>query len=175
MVCVAFSPVDFIITDPKGDSIGLGFSTIPGARYDTTLDYNEDGDKDDIVTLPNRLVGDYMIRVFPEPLQRGSYSLGIRIDGGAMDMLTSFYRCPDPTGVDTFHYQAPWYRSGDVNSDWNVNVGDVVHLINFMFKYGPDPVPVLQAGDVTCNGIVDIGDVVYLINYLFKSGPAPSC
>jgi hypothetical protein len=175
LVCVAFSPVDFIITDPKGDSIGLGFNTIPGASYDDTLDYNHDGDSDDIATLPNRLVGDYMIRVFPEPLEKGDYSLGIRIDGGAMDMLTSFYRCPDPTGVDTFHYQAPWYLSGDVNGDWNVNVGDVVHLINFMFKYGPDPVPVLQAGDVTCNGIVDIGDVVYLINYLFKSGPPPSC
>jgi hypothetical protein len=175
LLCVAFSPVDFIITDPKGDSVGLGFSTIPGAWYDTTQDYNHDGDNDDIATLPNRLVGDYMIRVFPEPLQKGTYSLGIRIDGGAMDMLTTFFRCPEPTGVDTFYYQAPWYLSGDVNSDWNVNVGDVVYLINYLYRHGLDPVPTLQAGDVTCNGVVDVGDVVYLINYLFRNGPTPSC
>jgi hypothetical protein len=175
LVCIAFSPVDFIINDPKGDSIGIGFSTIPGASYDTTRDYNHDGDNDDIATLPNRLVGDYTIRVFPEPPKKGTYSLGIRIDGGALNMLTTFLRCPEPTGVDTFNYHAPWYLTGDVNSDWNVDVGDVVYLINYLYRHGLDPVPTLQAGDVNCDSMVDVGDVVYLINYLFKSGPAPSC
>ena len=92
-----------------------------------------------------------------------------------MDYLAKFLRCPDPGGVDIYHYQAPWYLSGDVNGDWNVTIGDVVHMINFLFKHGPDPFPALQAGDINCNGVVDIGDVIYLINYLFKGGPAPSC
>ncbi|MGB8657520.1 MAG: dockerin type I repeat-containing protein [Candidatus Zixiibacteriota bacterium] len=64
------------------------------------------------------------------------------------------------------------YRNGDANGDSVINVGDVVYLINYLFKSGPAPNP-LAAGDATCNGIVDAGDVVYLINYLFKGGPSP--
>ncbi|HEX7400765.1 MAG TPA: SBBP repeat-containing protein [candidate division Zixibacteria bacterium] len=61
---------------------------------------------------------------------------------------------------------------GDVTGDDVVDVGDVVYLINYLFKNGPAPDP-LQAGDVNLDAVVDVGDVVYLINYLFKSGPPP--
>ncbi len=61
---------------------------------------------------------------------------------------------------------------GDANGDGLIDVGDVVYLINYLFKNGPAPNP-LQAGDVNCDGLDDVGDVVYLINYLFKSGPTP--
>ena len=63
---------------------------------------------------------------------------------------------------------------GDANADGVVDVGDVVCLINYLFKSGPAPNPLLT-GDTNCDSTVDVGDVVYLINYLFKSGPAPSC
>ena len=66
------------------------------------------------------------------------------------------------------------YISGDCNDDRKVDVGDVICLINFLFKSDFAPIPLL-AGDVTCNGMVDIGDVVYLINYLYKAGTAPNC
>jgi hypothetical protein len=174
LVCVAFSPVDLILTDPKGDSIGLGFNTIPGATYDTTLDYNHDGDKDDIATLPNRFVGNYLIRVFPEPMGKGLYSLGIRIDGGAMETLAKGYRFISPEEVDSFHYYAPWYKVGDVNSDWRINLGDIVYLINYLYKNGPAPDPI-ERSDVTCDSLVDLGDLMYIINYLYKAGPPPSC
>ncbi|MGB8658282.1 MAG: FG-GAP-like repeat-containing protein [Candidatus Zixiibacteriota bacterium] len=174
LLCVAFSPVDFIMTDPKGDSIGIGFSTIPGATFDTTSDYDHDGHNDYIATLPNRLVGDYTIRVFPEPDAKVTYSLGIRIDGGALNMLTNFSRCPEPEVVDTYHYFAVWYLTGDATADWKVDAGDVVYLINYLFRGGPAPNPP-QRADVTCNGIVDSGDIVFLINFLFRAGPAPSC
>ena len=64
------------------------------------------------------------------------------------------------------------YICGDVNGDGVVDVGDVVYLINYLFKSGPAPSP-REAGDVNTDNNVDVGDVVYLINYLFKSGPAP--
>lgn len=67
----------------------------------------------------------------------------------------------------------PFIR-GDVTGNGIVDVGDVVFLINYLYKNGNPPVP-LESGDVTCNDIVDIGDVVFLINYLYKSGPPPSC
>jgi len=63
---------------------------------------------------------------------------------------------------------------GDANGDRIIDVGDVVYLINYLFKNGPAPNS-LQAGDANCDEVVDVGDVVYLINYLFKNGPQPSC
>jgi hypothetical protein len=63
---------------------------------------------------------------------------------------------------------------GDANSDTQVNVGDAVFLINYVFKGGAPPVCLIQAdGNNDCN--VNVGDAVYLINYTFKGGPAPVC
>jgi hypothetical protein len=55
-----------------------------------------------------------------------------------------------------------------------VDIGDVVYLINYLFKHGPTPVPFIE-GDTNCDGNIDVGDVIILINYLFKGGPAPKC
>ncbi len=63
---------------------------------------------------------------------------------------------------------------GDANGDGVIDVGDVVYLINYLYKNDSAPNP-LQAGDASCNGVVDVGDVIYLINYLYKGGPAPIC
>ncbi len=63
---------------------------------------------------------------------------------------------------------------GDANSDGNLDISDVVYLINYLFKAGPVPVPLI-AGDSNNDEEVTISDVVYLINYLFKSGPKPGC
>ncbi|MFH1336299.1 MAG: dockerin type I repeat-containing protein, partial [Candidatus Zixiibacteriota bacterium] len=64
------------------------------------------------------------------------------------------------------------YLCGDANGDDLIDVGDVVYLINHLFKGGSAPYP-LEAGDANSDGMVDVGDVVYLINYLFKAGPEP--
>jgi hypothetical protein len=67
------------------------------------------------------------------------------------------------------------FRYGDTNADRQISVSDVIYLINYLFKGGSAPVPVLEAGDANCDGKVLVSDVIYLINYLFKSGPAPGC
>jgi C1A family cysteine protease len=66
---------------------------------------------------------------------------------------------------------------GDANKDGNVGVGDVVYLINYLYKNGlpPECVPITACADVNANGVVDLGDLVFLINYLYKGGPPPSC
>jgi hypothetical protein len=65
--------------------------------------------------------------------------------------------------------------TGDVNSDGNVSLTDIVYLIYYLFKGGPRPHPMWRA-DVNWDCKVSLGDVVYLINYLFKSGPPlPGC
>lgn len=64
------------------------------------------------------------------------------------------------------------YVCGDANYDTKINVGDVVFVINFIFKAGTAPVPSCKA-DVNHDGKVNVGDAVYLINHIFKAGPAP--
>ncbi len=62
---------------------------------------------------------------------------------------------------------------GDMNYDKKVNVMDIIYLINYKFKNGPDPVPLVQLGDVDGSGRINILDIIYLINYKYKEGPAP--
>jgi hypothetical protein len=64
---------------------------------------------------------------------------------------------------------------GDVQNDGVVNVGDVVYLVTYLYKGGPEPVCPSDRGDVNNDGVINVGDVVYLVTYLYKGGPAPSC
>ncbi|MEE9442159.1 MAG: thrombospondin type 3 repeat-containing protein [candidate division Zixibacteria bacterium] len=64
------------------------------------------------------------------------------------------------------------YICGDANHDLSVNVGDAVYLINFVFKFGPAPIP-YDSGDANCDLDINVGDAVYLINNIFKAGPDP--
>jgi hypothetical protein len=89
------------------------------------------------------------------------------------------YDCSPEINRITPQFESPEYYiepppplSGDVNGDWVVNVGDVVALVNYLYKGGPPPKSLNQA-DVNGDCLVDVGDVVYLVNYLYKSGPAP--
>jgi hypothetical protein len=61
---------------------------------------------------------------------------------------------------------------GDCTDDGDINLGDVVCLIGYLYKQGPPPDPLCK-GDANGDGSRDVGDVVLLINYLFKSSFAP--
>ncbi|MFH1335550.1 MAG: dockerin type I domain-containing protein [Candidatus Zixiibacteriota bacterium] len=70
-------------------------------------------------------------------------------------------------------FRAGFLRTpGDVNKDGQVDIGDIIFLINYLFKNSIAPEPI-ESGDVNGDCAVDIGDVVFLINYLFKNGPVP--
>lgn len=177
-----YSPVDLIVIDPNSDSIGINFNTIPGAVYDTTMDRNHDGDMDDVVTIPNPLVGDYRVMVVAEPgVDSGHYTLGIKMIGSSETIVLTNAEVPPPGQPDTVVYDVLEYLRGDANSDGKKTVTDVVFLINYLFKGGTAPNPLSRGdancckeGDGTCTVVdVKVSDVVYLINYLFKSGAAP--
>jgi hypothetical protein len=65
-----------------------------------------------------------------------------------------------------------YYLCGDVDSDNQVNVTDIVFLINRVFMMGPPPSS-RESGDVDCNGRVGLSDVVYLIQFVFGQGAVP--
>jgi len=66
------------------------------------------------------------------------------------------------------------HRSGDVNSDGQVNVNDLNFMVNDIFRGGPSPV-ILQAGDVdgSC-GSLNLRDLNYMVNFIFRAGPSPT-
>ncbi|MEW5922425.1 MAG: M6 family metalloprotease domain-containing protein [Candidatus Zixiibacteriota bacterium] len=66
------------------------------------------------------------------------------------------------------------FLCGDVNVSGGVNILDVTYIISYLYKGGPEPVPMASA-DVNNSGSVNILDVTYLISYLYKGGPAPTC
>jgi hypothetical protein len=78
------------------------------------------------------------------------------------------------SGYQERPFQFTIFVAGDANGDGVIDPGDVVYLINYLFRDGPIPEPV-QAGDANSDGEVEPGDVVYLLNYLFRNGPPPEC
>lgn len=63
-------------------------------------------------------------------------------------------------------------KAGDLTGDGEVDLGDAIFLLNYLYKNGPAPNP-LSLGDLNCDGEVEMGDIIYLINYLYKNGPPP--
>jgi hypothetical protein len=76
--------------------------------------------------------------------------------------------------ADTLSFVVQVYVCGDANSDGEVNVGDGVFVINYIFNSGAAPDPV-GSGDANCDGDVNVGDAVFVINYVFNDGSAPCC
>jgi hypothetical protein len=94
------------------------------------------------------------------------------LDGdGDMDVVTANQQSYD---VSVLENRTIGYQHGDANGDWIIDVGDVIYLINYLYRNGSAPDPV-SAGDANCDSTVDSGDVVFLINYLFREGPPSSC
>jgi hypothetical protein len=65
------------------------------------------------------------------------------------------------------------YTCGDANGDNEVNIGDAVSIINYVFKGGDPPDPLCE-GDANGDGDCNVADAVYLIYYVFSGGPAPA-
>jgi hypothetical protein len=68
--------------------------------------------------------------------------------------------------------------TGDVNVSASLTSADIIYLVNYVFKSGPQPLPVVQSGDVNCSGSpaapgITSADIIYLVNHVFKGGPVP--
>jgi hypothetical protein len=66
-------------------------------------------------------------------------------------------------------------KPGEINGDGKANVGDIVFLINWIFKGGPAPAVCLDQVDVNGDCKINVADAVYMINFTFKFGPMLRC
>lgn len=67
----------------------------------------------------------------------------------------------------------PVLMTGDVDETGTLASSDIIYLVNYAFKSGPDPLPCAASGDVNCDGAVTSADVIFMVNHVFKSGPEP--
>lgn len=66
------------------------------------------------------------------------------------------------------------FAAGDATNDGIVNVADVVHIINYLYRQNVPPDPP-ESGDASCDGIINVSDIVWLIGYLYKGAQEPCC
>jgi hypothetical protein len=140
-------------------------------------DWDADGDLD-IVTgnsednnlsfLSNQGNGTFNYNSFFSVCDHPSALFSADLDGnGSMDLIAANRDSDNLTVLVNF-------VRGDINGDAVINVGDMVYLLNYLYRNSLPPYP-LAGGDVNCDGTVDVGDVIYLINYLFRGGSLPHC
>jgi hypothetical protein len=71
-------------------------------------------------------------------------------------------------------FSVTYAERGDCNADCVIDVGDLVFLLNYLYKGGPAPVP-LEIADLNCDGMVELGDPIVLIHYLYLGQELPEC
>jgi len=74
------------------------------------------------------------------------------------------------------HLQEQSIQPGDNNANNKVDLGDIIFLVNYIFKNGPEPIN-KPMSDVNVDCVLNLGDLIYLVNYIFKGGldPLPGC
>jgi serine protease len=66
------------------------------------------------------------------------------------------------------------FNKGDVDCSGEINNTDKSYLEDYLYQYGPAPIPLPKIGDLDCSGEVDLTDYMILINYLESGGPKPT-
>jgi hypothetical protein len=127
-----------------------------------TLQYGNDPSFSVTTTVPDIVATTYTV---PEsdPLEAGTCYWRVEAVDGA----------DHHSGFQTHAFQVGIMVAGDQNQDGVVTASDVIYLVNFIFKGGPNPQPCEAMGDSNCDAAVTAGDIIYLVNHTFKGGPPP--
>ncbi len=64
---------------------------------------------------------------------------------------------------------------GDLNGDMNIDVGDMVTILNYLFKGCKPPRCPRNHADLNGDGYLELGDAISLHGYLFKGGGYREC
>ncbi len=147
-----------------------GTTPLPGVRVRAV-----DASTGDTVFTPSGTtdpLGQYQLLAPPDTyLLRYSPGTG---SGLADTVLTGVIVSKDTVINVTFGASTADVR-GDVNNNGSTTSSDIIYLVNYVFKGGPPPLPVVSEGDVNCSATITSSDVIFLVNYVFKGGPTPVC
>ena len=110
-------------------------------------------------------------------------ALAVDTSGNLYVTGRSFY---DGAGYDytTIKYSPCSSIPGDVNSTGDITLGDIIHVVNYIFDkdklpclgidpgncWTPDP---FCRGDVNISGAISLGDIIHLVNYIFDKDRLP--
>ncbi len=61
------------------------------------------------------------------------------------------------------------YTPGDANADEKISLADIIYLVNYVYRGGPEPLPFFLSGDLNADAKVDLVDILLLVNYVFSS------
>ncbi len=64
---------------------------------------------------------------------------------------------------------------GDINFSGNIDIADLTAMVNFLFKNGGAPQPVVLSADFDCSGDLNVADLTAIVSFFFKSGSGVSC
>ncbi|MFN0059959.1 MAG: hypothetical protein ACKVX7_15990 [Planctomycetota bacterium] len=67
----------------------------------------------------------------------------------------------------------PQFQRGDANGDAQLNIGDPIFLLSYLFSGGAAS-GCFASGDANDDGTVNIGDPIFLLSYSFSGGAPPS-
>jgi hypothetical protein len=155
-----------MVLDPAGNIYIAGDGVPPNSSIWTdwvTIKYLPDGD-----TAWSRWLYDGMSSgTFQNPSD-------LALDGAGGVIVTGAIGSSDKNYCTRKYVQPCCDTPGDANNDGQVNVGDAVYLIAYVFKGGAAP-PCMEEGDANADCQVNVGDAVYLIAYVFKGGAPPEC
>jgi hypothetical protein len=173
-----------ILLRNNGDDTFASFEEIfgfPHTRWIEPADYSEDGYIDlaivvsvvdnfnAVFLLINDGAGNYTLEGATALADVTYTARNVDLDGdGDQDLALGLY------SLIAILSNRAIFLCGDANAEEAVDVGDIVFLINHIFRDGPPPFPI-DAGDANCDGSVNVGDAVYLINYVFHNGFEPCC
>jgi len=130
-------------------------------------------------SLPDELIQSYCFRASLDWTHPDSPAVYLYIDSDGASPGDSIYDYDDTLSqVNVYYFQNAGllntFIRGDANASGTIDLGDVLHLISYLYKGGPVPNPP-AAGDADCDEVIDLGDILFLISYLYKNGPAPPC
>ncbi len=142
-------------TDVFGASVRFYVNSNPTPYYEQIIDVDANSNK--------------VINVLFTSSTNTTYNISVKVDEDNIKIESNDGNNEDVKQV-TF---SPSYVRGDVNNNGVITSADIIYLVNYIFKGGPAPLPVMSNGDVDCTGTITASDIIYLVNYIFKGGPAP--
>ena len=181
-VRVLVLPVRFCYIDTVGSLINNFFIVQNhGEVGDTTLP--------DCKAIQVLGMAKYDSAIAASPNYRTLFKFGVDVfclPDSTTDRTSAFYMAPggnsflsDPWGnlVPFYYHQgdvaALWAVPGDANGDSIITSGDIVFLLNFLYRVGDTPC-IPETGDPNGDCNITGADVVYLMNYLYRGGDPPS-